>query len=254
MEILVGIFVVFVLLIVIGKLKGTPDPKSMPTQQIQYRLGTESAWIRKYLSLPFENQQSSRLQRMYEEKKIYIQALEAEFSRRRIEDQIKLDAHVIETELQPTLEKISAAKASGASDGEAAASALKEWSAEINSITGHSVSPPKTVKNFFGEEVVLDTRTEEEKREAVRLNLERMARERDNEAREFVSESSIGEVASLLEKGEVPPQALTSVFKWRLSSRRRAELTDRIKAILQGGSSPHGAVKVALEEFSKQKE
>lgn len=64
MEIIIGIVVVVVLLIVIGKMKGAPEPSSMSEAAIFQRLQTEGAWISKYLSQPYASQQSASLKRM----------------------------------------------------------------------------------------------------------------------------------------------------------------------------------------------
>lgn len=59
MEIIVGIVVVFVVLIIFGKIKGAPDPASMSDAALVGRLQSEGAWMNRYYRLPYENQQSA---------------------------------------------------------------------------------------------------------------------------------------------------------------------------------------------------
>lgn len=67
MEIIIGIILVFVALIVIGKIKGPPKPASMSTEAILARLQSERAWVERYKALPYENQQSAGIKKGYPE-------------------------------------------------------------------------------------------------------------------------------------------------------------------------------------------
>ncbi len=124
MEVLIGIVVVVVLLIVIGKIKGAPEPSSMSEAAIFQRLNTEGAWISKYLSQPLSSQQSASLKRMYEEKTQYIQNLKAELTKR----QMAQGAQAVQAELAPILERTAELIKEGKSEPEATAQSLKEWS------------------------------------------------------------------------------------------------------------------------------
>ncbi len=124
MEIIIGIVVVVVLLIVIGKMKGAPEPSSMSDAAIFQRLQTEGAWISKYLSQPISSQQSASLKRMYEEKTQYIQNLKAELTKR----QMAQDTQAVQAELAPILQRSAELMQEGKSEAEATAQSLKEWS------------------------------------------------------------------------------------------------------------------------------
>lgn len=126
MEIIIGIVVVVVLLIVIGKMKGTPEPSSMSEAAIFQRIQTEGAWISKYLSQPYASQQSASLKRMYEEKTAYIQDLKAELMRR----QMAQGTQAVQQELTPILQRAAELIKEGRPESEAHAAALKEWSAK----------------------------------------------------------------------------------------------------------------------------
>ncbi len=84
MEIIIGIVVVVVFLIVIGKLKGAPEPSAISDAAIFQRIHTETTWISKYLSQPLSSQQSASLKRMYEEKTEYVKNLKAELAKRKM--------------------------------------------------------------------------------------------------------------------------------------------------------------------------
>ena len=54
MEIIIGLILAFVALIVIGKIKGPPDPAAMSFEAILARMQSEGAWIERYKALPYE--------------------------------------------------------------------------------------------------------------------------------------------------------------------------------------------------------
>jgi hypothetical protein len=122
-EIIVGIVVVFILLIVIGKMIGAPDPASMSEAAILQRLHTEGSWISKYLSQPIQSQQSESLKKMYVEKTAYIENLKRELNKR----QMARGVQAVQTELEPIMQRTAALMKEGKSETEANALALKEW-------------------------------------------------------------------------------------------------------------------------------
>lgn len=123
MEIVIGIIVVVVILIVIGKMKGAPDPSSMSEAAIFQRMGTEGAWISKYMSQPLSSQQSASLERMYEEKTAYVASLKSELIKR----QVSQGTHAIQQELTPILQRATELVKDGRPEAEAQTIALKEW-------------------------------------------------------------------------------------------------------------------------------
>lgn len=124
MEIIIGIIVVFVLLIIVGKMKGAPEASSMSEAAIYQRLNTEVAWISKYLSQPLSSQQSPSLMRMYEEKTAYVQSLKTELMKL----QLAQGSQAVQQELSPILQRTAELMKEGRSEAEAHATALKEWS------------------------------------------------------------------------------------------------------------------------------
>jgi len=124
MEIIIGIVLVVVLMIVVGKMKGAPEPSSMSEAAIFQRLQIEGAWISKYLSQPYSSQQSASLKRMYEEKTAYIQSLKAELMKR----QMAQGTQAVHQELAPILQRAAELVKEGKPEAEAHAEALKEWS------------------------------------------------------------------------------------------------------------------------------
>ena len=124
MEVVIGVIVLVVLLIIVGKLKGAPEPSSLSEGAIRQRLQTEGAWISKYLCQPLSSQQSPSLRRMYEEKTAYIQDLKAELTKR----QVAQGMQAVQQELAPILQRAAELTKDGMPDAEAHATALKEWS------------------------------------------------------------------------------------------------------------------------------
>ena len=127
MEIVVGIVIVFVILIVIGKIKGAPNPSSMSDAALVGRLQTENAWMSRYLRLPYENQQSDSLKKMYAEKTEYIKQTEQEIIKRQTAYQLAQGEAAITSELAPILERTQELMSEGKTEPEATAVALKEW-------------------------------------------------------------------------------------------------------------------------------
>lgn len=127
MEIVVGIVIVFVVLIVIGNIKGAPNPSSMSDAALVGRLQTENAWMNRYLRLPYENQQSDSLKKMYVEKTEYIKQIEQEIIKRQTAYQLAQGEAAITSELAPILERTQELMNEGKTEPEATAVALKEW-------------------------------------------------------------------------------------------------------------------------------
>jgi rRNA processing protein Krr1/Pno1 len=85
MEILIGIIVIVVVLILIGKAKGAPEPTNMSFESLLARIQSEEAWIEKYKRLPYKNQQGEGIKKQYHEKKIYVMELNLELMKKGVE-------------------------------------------------------------------------------------------------------------------------------------------------------------------------
>ena len=85
MEILIAIVLVVVALVIIGNIKGPPNPASMSIDALLARIQSEGAWIAKYKSLPYENQQGEGIKKQFEGKKLYVMQLNVEFMKRGLE-------------------------------------------------------------------------------------------------------------------------------------------------------------------------
>lgn len=82
MELALGLLAVFMVLIVIGKIKGPPSPKEMTDEAIMGRLQSENAWIRRYQALPYTNQQGPGIKKQHDDKQRYIMELMLELNTR----------------------------------------------------------------------------------------------------------------------------------------------------------------------------
>jgi hypothetical protein len=87
--VIVGGILVFFVLVALGHAKGAPKPETMSIQALLGRMQSEEAWIRKYKSLPFNNQQGSGIKKQFEGKKLYVMELQLELMKRGLEAQGK---------------------------------------------------------------------------------------------------------------------------------------------------------------------
>ncbi len=128
MEIIVGIVVVYVVLIIIGKIKGYPDPSSMSDAALIGRLQCENAWVNRcYYQLPYEKQQTASLKKMYAERTAFIKQIEQEITKRQMAYQTAQGATAISNELAPISARIQELIKEGRAEPEAIAVALNEW-------------------------------------------------------------------------------------------------------------------------------
>jgi hypothetical protein len=84
MEIIAIIVAVLIVLYVIGKMMGDPDPSKMPDTWLVNRHRSESAWTARYLTLPFANQQSESLRKAFDRRTAYIKQIESELAKRQM--------------------------------------------------------------------------------------------------------------------------------------------------------------------------
>lgn len=131
METIIGVVVVIIVLVIIGKLKGAPDPSSMSDAAIIQRLHTEGVWIAKYLRQPLSSQQSESLKRMYNEKTQYIQSLKAELAQRHVAQ----STQAVQAGLAPIQQRAAELVNEGMSEADATAQSLKEWADKGQSTT-----------------------------------------------------------------------------------------------------------------------
>jgi len=126
MEIVIGIVLAFVALIIIGKIKGPPDPASMSIEAILARMQSEGAWIERYKSLPYENQQGTGIKKQYEGKKLYVMQLNLEFMKKGLEMSGKKSDETLIPVLQRSIELMK----NGMSEEEAQKQATAEFIAK----------------------------------------------------------------------------------------------------------------------------
>ena len=120
----IGILLVGALLALIlwGKAKGNPDPKSMTSDSINARISSEQKWVDRYLSLPMSNQAGEEINKQYKEKKIYILELRLELLMR----QIVHTGQPEEQTMAPSFRKIIELMKSGMAEDKAVAQVKKE--------------------------------------------------------------------------------------------------------------------------------
>lgn len=75
-------FLVFVGIVVVGHIKGAPDPATMDIQAIIARIQSEEAWVNKYHRLDPEFRQGEGIKNQYKSKSIYIRQLQLEYMKR----------------------------------------------------------------------------------------------------------------------------------------------------------------------------
>jgi hypothetical protein len=130
MEIIIGLIFAFVALVVIGKIKGPPDPATMSFEAILARMQSEGAWIERYKALPYENQQGAGIKKQYEGKKLYIMQLNLEFMKRGLEMSGKKSDETLIPVLQRSIELMK----NGMSEEEAQKKATEEFVAKRDAV------------------------------------------------------------------------------------------------------------------------
>lgn len=126
MEIIIGIILAFVALIVIGKIKGPPEPTSMSIEAILARLQSEGVWMERYKALPYENQQGAGIKKQYEGKNLYMMQLNLEFMKRGLE----MSGKKADETLIPILQRSIELMKNGMSEEEAQKKATEEFVAK----------------------------------------------------------------------------------------------------------------------------
>lgn len=121
MEIILGLLVLFLIVIVIGKIKGAPSPKEMTDEAIMARLQSENAWIKRYQALPFDHPPGESLKKQHEEKQRYIMELMLELNTRHGKK---------EESLAPVMQRAYELMRQGVSEKEAQEKAIAEYVAE----------------------------------------------------------------------------------------------------------------------------
>jgi hypothetical protein len=130
MEIIIGLILAFVAIIVIGKIKGPPDPATMSLEAILARMQSEGAWIERYKALPYEYQQGAGIKKQYEGKKLYIMQLNLEFMKRGLEMSGKKSDETLISVLQRSIELMK----NGMSQEEAQKKATEEFVAKRDAV------------------------------------------------------------------------------------------------------------------------
>lgn len=130
MEIIIGIILAVAALILIGKIKGPPDPASMSIEAILARIQSEGAWIERYKALPYENQQGAGIKKQYKGKELYMMQLNLEFMKRDLEMSGKKSDETLIPIMQRTIELMK----NGMSEEEARKKAIEEFIAKRDAI------------------------------------------------------------------------------------------------------------------------
>ncbi|WP_426247649.1 hypothetical protein [Pseudomonas sp. TWR3-1-1] len=116
------IVAIFFGLVMLGKAKGNPDPKSMSVDAINSRINSEQRWVEKYLALPMSNQIGEAINKQYRGKKIFILELRVELLTR----QIAQTGQREEETMAPSFRKIIELMKSGVPENEAVALVKEE--------------------------------------------------------------------------------------------------------------------------------
>lgn len=178
-----------------------------------------------------------------------IKNLDSIFAKKYIDDR----AQVTSAEVQPTLDAVAANQRNGASEAEATIITLFNQSKNSSSAPTQILTPASSsnkVTNLFGKEVAIDTRTEEEKREATRRNSERRMAAHDAEARNIDVESMLNTILLHLEQGESLRQAITSASSVQIRQRHKEGILSDIDQLKANGLTEPDAIRAALNSFS----
>ena len=247
MEIILGIVVVFVVLIVIGKLKGAPDPASMSDAALVSRLQSEGAWISKYSRLSYENQQRHSLKKMYQEKTAYTDKIYAEITKRQTQHQVAQGVVAIEQELSPILNRAQELIKEGGPAAEALATSLKDWRDNAQAPTNAPAQEhlePKVPRRE-----VIRTPTKEAQREALRIGMAKHKARAEAATHNFDVESKLEGILANLNRGASLRSAIViDACNWS-EEQIDAFLADVEQEKARGVLDPD-AIRAALTRFS----
>jgi hypothetical protein len=245
MEIILGIVFVFVLLIVIGKLKGAPDPANMSDAALVSRLQSEGAWIRKYSRLSYEDQQRPSLKKQYEEKTGYTDKIYAEITKRQTVHQVVEGVAAIEQELSPILNRAQELIKEGKPEAEALATSLKDWRDNAQAPT--NVPAPEHLEPKVPRKMVIRTPTKEAQGEALRKGMAIHKARAEAATHNFDVEPYLEHILASLKAG-YPLRSGVALYPWSEEQKDAIE-ADIEKEKARGVLDPD-AIRAALTRFS----
>lgn len=141
MEIIIAAIVILVTLIVIGKMKGPPDPATMSIEALLGRMQSEDSWIERYKALPYGHQQGAGIKKQYQDKKLYVLQLQVEFMKRGLVESGKKPEETMIPIMQRSIELMKA----GMSEEEAGEQASVEFVKKRDAAA--SAESETTIKN-----------------------------------------------------------------------------------------------------------
>jgi uncharacterized membrane protein YheB (UPF0754 family) len=244
-EFAIGILVIFVALIVLGKLRGAPKPREMTIENLGSRLTFEMAWINRYNSQPEKSRNAASLLRMYQGKIAYIDELKSELSKRKPQESLE---QTIQHELDLIHEADEVKNSSLPVDPSIARTALI---ARFDLDEPASTPGYKKQRNFFGEIVEIDVRTEDEKLDAMRNGIETRFRKDAKLSQEKLDvDIFTNEVLSKI----VEDKSMGSAFyemcvPLKLPHSLRNDLLKEIEDVIRNGTDREEAIQSTLARF-----
>lgn len=139
MEIIIAVIVFILALVVIGKMRGAPDPATLSIEALIGRMQSEDSWIEKFKALPYAHQQGAGIQKQYQEKKLYALQMQVELMKRGLVASGKNLEETIIPVMQRSIELMKA----GMSEEEAHEQASSEFIQKTDSANS---TQPETTK------------------------------------------------------------------------------------------------------------
>jgi hypothetical protein len=125
------LFIAFALLasvLLIGKIKGNPHPKTISMQEIFQRIDQAETWIKKYRGLPESFRSGAGIKKQHREKLTYLRGLQIECLRRGV---VARGKEIQETMLPAMYRQVELMK-SGVSEEDAIEAVSREFGAPIS--------------------------------------------------------------------------------------------------------------------------
>lgn len=244
LEAVIFLLLIISLLIIIGKIRGNPNPRKMSTVAIATRVKNEEAWIHKYDNQPKAYLDSS-LTKTRDAKIQYIKKLKTELQSRQPTDTLEeftskeLSKIFSKPQIEPNQEPLDATQARAILES-------RFKSEELSERPGF-----KKKESFFGGVIEVDERSESQKLEAMQAGLAKQFATDIKNARSTIDIDLVSK--SILEKISSGKSLDTALYEACISlpmpKKIKNELISQINKAIESGTNDSDAIRDTLQKF-----
>ena len=244
LEAVVFLLLIISLLIIIGKIRGNPNPRTMSTAAIATRIQNEEAWIHKYDNQPKAYLDSS-LTKTRAAKIQYIKELKTELQSRQPTETLEeftskeLSKIFSKPQIEPNQEPLNTTQARAILES-------RFKSEELSERPGF-----RKKESFFGGVIEVDERSESEKLEAMQAGLAKQFATDIKNARstidiDLVSKNILEKISSGKSLGTALYEACISL---PMPNKIKKELIAQINKAIESGVNDSDAIRDTLQKF-----